>query len=307
MRKFFQFIGFMIFGLFIFGLFTMGSAISNLVGNGGTASVGKNSVLLLQLDGVILDGQKFLKDLRKYRELPEIKGVLIQVNSPGGVVGPSQEIYSEIKKTREVYKKPVVVSGSGLVASGAFYAAMGADKIITNPGTLMGSIGVIMEFANLSKLYDWAKIQRYVVKTGQYKDTGAEYREMREDEKKLLTTLMDDVLVQFKTAISQSRNMPMNKVTQYADGRIFTGQQAVELGFADQIGTLSDATEVIGELSGLGKKPEVFEAPADRESILQLLTSSADSKTGLDAISAIKKSMRLLGQPLFIMPGVWLE
>jgi protease-4 len=237
----------------------------------------------------------------------EVKGVLIQINSPGGVVGPSQEIYAEIKKTRDVYKKPVVVSGSGLVASGAFYAAMGADKIVTNPGTLMGSIGVIMEFANLSKLYDWAKIQRYAIKTGAYKDTGSEYREMREDEKKLLNVLMQDVLLQFKTAISQGRNMPMDKVNQYADGRIFTGREAVELGFADQVGTLSDAIEIVGELSGLGKRPEVFEAPKERESLLNILMEGAETRLNLNPVESIKSSLKLMGQPLFILPGVWLE
>ncbi len=305
MRKFFQIIGFIVFCLFVLGLFSIGSGLSSLVGK--EKKLGSDSVLMLELDGVILDGKKFLKDLRKYRALDEVKGILVQMNSPGGVVGPSQEIYSELKKTREVYKKPVVVSGSGLVASGAFYAAMGADKVITNPGTLMGSIGVIMEFANLSKLYDWAKIQRYVVKTGAYKDTGAEYREMREDEKKLLTTLMDDVLMQFKTAISQGRNMPMDKVTQYADGRIFTGKEAVELGFADQVGTLSDAIEVIGELSGLGKNPEIFEAPKEHESVLEFLMDGAESRLKLNPVESVKSTMKLMGQPLFILPGVWIE
>lgn len=310
MRKFFQVIGIIVFTLFVLGLFSIGSGISSLVGK--DKKLGKDSILLLELDGVILDGKQFLKDLRKYRELDEIKGILVQVNSPGGVVGPSQEIYSELKKTREVFKKPVVISGSGLVASGAFYAAMGADKVITNPGTLMGSIGVIMEFANLSKLYEWAKIQRYVVKTGAYKDTGAEYREMRDDEKKLLATLMDDVLMQFKTAISQGRNMPMDKVTQYADGRIFTGKEAVELGFADQVGTLSDAIEVVGELSGLGKKPEIFEAPKEHGSVLEFLMDGAESKLAgsslkLNPVESVKSTMKLMGQPLFILPGVWLE
>lgn len=305
MKKFFQVIGFIVFLFFVLGMLSIGSGLSSLMNH--EAKIKKEAILKIELDGVILDGKKFLKDLRKYRERKEIRGILVHMNSPGGVVGPSQEIYSELKKTREIFKKPVVVSGSGLVASGAFYAAMGADKVVTNPGTLMGSIGVIMEFANLSKLYDWAKIQRYVIKTGAYKDTGSEYRDMREDERKLLSSLMDSVLLQFKTAISEGRNLPMDKVTEYADGRIFTGEDAVALGFADQVGTLSDAIEIVGELSGLGKNPEIFDAPKERESLLQLFLDGADSKLKVNPVESVKESLKLMGQPLYILPGVWLE
>src|SRR5690606_15499687 len=122
--------------------------------------------LLMRMDGVIMDTKDFLKDLRKYAEESDIKGVLIAVNSPGGVVGPSQELYTELKRIREELKKPVVVSASSVLASGAYYMAVGANQIFVNAGILMGSIGVIMELANLSRLYDWAKVDRYVIKTG---------------------------------------------------------------------------------------------------------------------------------------------
>src|SRR3989344_1375324 len=164
MSKFFQAVGIIvIIGIVLFFV-VIGGTLSSLVKH--EDKISGNAIMKLELDGIIMDGKKFLKDLRKYREVPEIKGILVHMNSPGGVVGPSQEIYAELKRTKEVYKKPIVVSGAGLVASGAFYAAMAADKIVTNPGTLMGSIGVIMEFANLERLYDWAKIQRFVIKTG---------------------------------------------------------------------------------------------------------------------------------------------
>jgi protease-4 len=272
--------------------------------------VKEKAILSLELNGVIVDGKKFLKDLRKYREDDDIKGVLVQINSPGGVVGPSQEIYAELKRTREVYKKPVVVTGSGLVASGAFYSAMGADKFFVEPGTLTGSIGVIMEFANLEKLYDWAKIKRYVIKTGAYKDTGAEYREMRPDEKQLLEGTMQEVLAQFKKAIADGRKMPIERVSQYADGRIFTGETAVKLGFADQVGTFTDAVAEIGKLTKLGNKPELFEPPKDRDNILQMLISQGedeDSKTTLKGIGVITNQLKLLGQPLFMMKGSYFE
>lgn len=305
MRKFFQFIGAVVVIGFLISLLA-GGIFSSFMGK--KERIGGDAIMKLELDGVIMDGKRFLKDLRKYREVSEIKGILVQMNSPGGVVGPSQEIYAELKKTREVYQKPVVVAGSGLVASGAFYAAMAADKIVTNPGTLMGSIGVIMEFANLEKLYDWAKIKRFVVKTGAYKDTGAEYREMREDEKKLLQTLMDDVLMQFKKAIAEGRKMPLEKVTQYADGRIFTGEQAVALGFADQVGTMTDAVEILGEMTKLGKKPEIFEPPKEYDSFMEFLTSNQEqSSSEAQALRVMTNQLKTLGQPLFLMKGTFVE
>jgi protease-4 len=306
MRKFFQVVGvIVVIGVVVFFV-VVGGTISSFMKHEDKVS-GK-AILKLELDGAIMDGKTFLKDLKKYREVGDIKGILVHVNSPGGVVGPSQEIYSELKRTKEVYKKPVVVSGAGLVASGAFYAAMAADKIIVNPGTLIGSIGVIMEFANLEKLYDWAKVQRYVIKTGAYKDTGAEYRGMREDEKKLLQGLMDDVLLQFKKAIAEGRHMPLEKVTPYADGRIFTGQQAVELGFADQVGTLTDAEEVIGEMTNLGKKPEIFEPPKEYDSIMEFITSNqSESRSEVQAFKVLTNQFKLMGQPLFMMKGTFID
>ncbi|MES2769569.1 MAG: signal peptide peptidase SppA [Bdellovibrionota bacterium] len=305
MRKFFQFIGVVVVVGFLFTLLA-GGLFSSVFKS--KEHVSGNAIMKLELDGIIMDGKTFLKQLRKYREVPEIKGILVHVNSPGGVVGPSQEIYAELKRTKEVYKKPIVVSGSGLVASGAFYAAMAADKFVTNPGTLVGSIGVIMEFANLEKLYDWAKIKRFVIKTGAYKDTGAEYREMREDEKKFLQGLMDDVLLQFKKAIAEGRNLPMEKVTPYADGRIFTGEQAVALGFADQVGTYTDALEILGEMTKLGKNPEVFEPPREYDSIMEFITSNQEeSRSENKAINIMTNQLKMMGQPLFMMKGTFGE
>ncbi len=269
--------------------------------------IAKSSILFLQLEGVIIDGKEFLDDLEKYAKEPEIKGVLIQINSPGGVVGPSQEIYSEIKRVREQYKKPVVASVSSLAASGAYYSAVAADKIVTNPGSMLGSIGVIMEFANLEKLYEFAKIKRYVIKTGAYKDSGAEYRDMRDDEKMLFQELANEVLLQFKTAVAQSRKLPLETVSKIADGRVFTGEKAVAMGLADQIGTLTDATKLIGQLSGIGPEPELFSPPPKKSEMLRELF---DSKTSAPSIEKmVQRSLRALlhsktwGQPLLILPS----
>lgn len=265
----------------------------------------KNSILYLELEGVILDGEEFLSDLTKYAADDNIKGVLIRINSPGGVVGPSQEIYNEIKRVREKYHKPVVVSANALMASGAFYAAVAADKIFVNPGTLMGSIGVIMEFANLEKLYDWAKVKRFAITTGKYKDTGSDAREMRADEREFLQNLINEVHMQFKTAVAQSRNLNMDLVEANADGRIFTGETGVKLGFADQVGGLSDAVKAIGKLCNLGEEPELFD-PNESKKELRALLSGVSEKIHLSGFSSTDIKgifpLELFGKPLFLMP-----
>lgn len=304
--NFFKFIG-NIFALLFFVVVIVGVVSAfNLRDKGEKPP--KGSVLVLDLTGVIIDGKKFLKDLRKYRELEEIKAVLININSPGGVVGPSQEIYAEIKRVRDEFKKPVVAACSGLAASGAFYSAVAADKIVTNPGTLMGSIGVIMEFANLEKLYDWAKIKRYVIKTGEYKDTGADYRAMNEPERKLLEATMYEVLDQFKQAVAEGRNLPIEKVTAVADGRIFTGATAVKLGMADQLGTYTDALKLAAQLGGIEGEPHVFE-PSKFENSWRQILEQLEEESSSKITRAFKQATgtQLLGQPLFLMPGAQLQ
>lgn len=264
----------------------------------------KDSLLVLDLEGVIEDGEKFLEKLRKYRKDDKVKGVLVRINSPGGSVGPSQEIFAELKRTREEFKKPVVVAGLGLVASGAYYAAAAADKIVVNPGAMVGSIGVIMQFANLERLLDWAKVNRYVIKTGKFKDIGAEYRQMTNDEKVLLQELVDNVLEQFKSDIVAGRKMKRDVVDANADGRIFTGAQAVKLGFADQIGTFDDAKKIAGELSGLGSNPELFKPKNwTREEWRHMIFEEDEESHFSGILNRATASLRLQGQPLLIWPG----
>lgn len=263
----------------------------------------KPSLLVLDLSGVIIDGKKFLEDLREYRDEKNIKGIIVRVDSPGGVVGPSQEIFAELKRVRDELKKPVVISCGSMAASGAYYAAVAGDRIITNPGTLMGSIGVIMEFANLEKLYDWAKIQRYAIKTGPYKDSGAEYRPMTADEKALFQDLIDRVHAQFKEAVEKGRKLSREVVDKYSDGRVFTGETAVKLGFADQVGTFEDAVRIAGELSGLGKKPTLFEPPEEKPSFLEIIGSMEESAQLKKITQQVLPQQELLAKPLYLLPG----
>jgi protease-4 len=203
---------------------------------------------------------------------------------------------------REEFKKPVVAACSGLAASGAYYAAVAADQIYTNPGTLMGSIGVIMEFANLEKLYQWAKIERYSIKTGAYKDSGAEYRSMRDDERALFQNLANEVLAQFKAAVSEGRKLAPDIVDRYADGRVFTGQMAVRYGFADKVGTYTDALKALGGLTNLGDKPEVFSPPRKRPSFGDFFAEMS-AKLSLTDSTIKNLGIDLIGKPLYILPS----
>ena len=259
---------------------------------------GKALVLSVNLEGVILDSYEFLTNLRTHIQKDRVKAVIIRVNSPGGAVGPSQAIYSEIISLREEFKKPIIMSLEAVAASGAYYVSVGADKIVANPGTLMGSIGVIMNFANLENLYDWAKIKPYTLKTGKFKDTGTVYRSMTAEERRYMQALLEEVLEQFKSAIVEGRQLEASLVDENADGRVFTGARAVELGFADQIGNYSDAIALAEELAGV-EKLEVFEPkePLDFMSYLKGLESLWSGVRGYSVLIPHPST------PMYLMPS----
>jgi protease-4 len=249
---------------FISGLFFFVFVVSSYVffskgfeGKSHTASKAlfkKEGVALLEINGVIMDSKKALKSLKAFEENPQVKALVVRINSPGGAVAPSQEIYDAIRK----FPHPKVASMSSVAASGGYYIAVAADQIYSNPGTITGSIGVIMEFANLEKLYDWAKIKRFSIKTGKFKDSGAEYREMQPEERALLQGMVDDVLVQFKTAVAAGRKLTFDQVTPLADGRVFSGTQAREAKLVDELGGIDDAIAAAGKLGGIVGKPKVI-------------------------------------------------
>jgi protease-4 len=300
MKKLIQIIFIVMVVLFIGSILAGVGGIIALL-NPPDEKVEKASILALDLDGIIMDNKEIMEQLRKHRKDDRIKGVLIRIASPGGVVGPSQELYDEIKRTREEFKKPVVAFCSSVAASGAFYAAVGADKIVTTPGCLIGSIGAIMEFVNLEKLYDWAKVQRYAITTGKFKDAGAEYKPLSAEARQLFQEMLNDVLSQFKAAIATGRKLKPEFVDQYADGRVFTGLQAVKLGFADQVGTWDDARKMLGEMTGLGKDPEVFKVKKHR-AFMEIFEEASESRF-FGKVAGQLMHTDLNGKPLFILPG----
>ena len=282
--------------------FLVFGSIAGLVQGGNRIEITKkDSILLLELEGVILDGKKFVKELREYAPQEHVKGILVRVNSPGGVVGPSQEIYQEILRVREELKKPIYVSANGLMASGAFYAAMGATKIYANKGSLLGSIGVIMNFADLKELYEWAKIKRFNLSTGKFKDTGSDFRSMREDEKAYLESLLAESLEQFISDIAEGRGIDVEKIRPWADGRVFTGVFAKQQNFIDEVGGFSAAVQDLGELAGLGPSPHLFRPQKSPEDFLLLFEEQME---GLLPWGAVERKLQLhgLGQPMYLLP-----
>ena len=235
----------------LMGLFNKGNSR-------GKSKASRNSILALDLKGLLIEKQKFLNELRDFSQNEEVKGILIRMDSPGGSVALSQEIYYEFKRIREVLKKPVVISVGSMMTSGALYSAVGASSILVQAGTLVGSIGVIFPMMNLERLYDWAKVEPYSIKTGEFKDAGARFRQMTSRERVLFQDLVNELLEQFKSAILEGRKMRPEDLELYTDGRVFTGETAVSAGFADSLGTYSDAIELVGEMAGLGKKPKLF-------------------------------------------------
>ncbi|MFN3453608.1 MAG: signal peptide peptidase SppA, partial [Pseudobdellovibrio sp.] len=243
-------------------------------------------------------------------------------NSPGGAVGPSQEMYYEIIRAKKETKKPVICVSTGLIASGGYYASLACDKLLVAPGTMIGSIGVIMEFANLEDLYSWAKVKRYTITSGKFKDSGSEYRAMREDEKQLFQDMINEVYEQFKQAVADGRNLPLQTVTEYADGRVMTGATAVKLKFADELGTFEDAVRMAAQQAGLGDNYELFKPKKEKTSFFDLvmdqddeddlnaLNDLSDFKSALkkNSIEAVIKSVmktQYLNQPMYLMPGYW--
>jgi protease-4 len=229
-------------------------------------------VAVIEVKGVIMDSRKVLRNLKDADEDKTIKAVVVRLNSPGGAVAPSQEIYEAVKK----FKKPLVVSMASVAASGAYYIAAGSKKVYANAGTLTGSIGVIMEFMNLRKLYEWAKVERFSVKTGKFKDSGADWRDLSPEEREYFQALVMDTLSQFKGAVAEGRKLTPDEVSAVADGRVFTGTQALKLKLVDELGTLEDAVKYIGKEAGIKGKPKVVYPVRKIKGLQELLIGSQD-------------------------------
>lgn len=249
--------------------------LMKLVGKVGGKLAGIENVGVVKIEGIITDSASINESIRKFGKDENIKAIVLRINSPGGGVGPSQEIYEEVKKLRD--KKVVVASIGAVGASGGYYIACGADKIVANPGSITGSIGVIMEFLNLKELIEKLGMKGMVVKSGPLKDVGNPLRDMTEEERKLLKTLIDNIHYQFVDAVADGRKLERSKVEVIADGRIFSGEQAKELGLVDILGNFYDAIDVSAKISGIKGEPRLVYPPKKKISIIDLIKDEAKS------------------------------
>ncbi|MGI9533518.1 MAG: signal peptide peptidase SppA, partial [Thermodesulfobacteriota bacterium] len=253
MKKFFL----VLLALFI--LFIAYSIGTKRGSSGGFSLMSGNKVAVLNIQDVIFDSDKYLESLNKIRKNKSIKAIVVRINSPGGAVGPSQEIYGELENIKS--KLPVVASMGSVAASGGYYIACAADTIYANPGTITGSIGVIAQFLSYKDLLEWAKIDVEVIKSGEFKDVGSPLRTMNEEEKKYMQNLIDNVHEQFKTTVEITRGINKNRINEISDGKIFSGEQALNLKLVDELGNLNDAISYAAEQGGIKGDPEVVHFP----------------------------------------------
>jgi len=223
----------------------------------GDFMTSQDKVACVELYGPILNSKDIVSQLKKYRKNKSINAVVLRIESPGGTIGASQEIYEEVKKIRES-GKIIVASLGNIAASGGYYVACGADKIVANPGTVTGSIGVIAEFFNISELADKFGIKFETVKSGKFKDSGSPFRTLTTEERKYFQKLIDDSFQQFVEVVHQEREIDKEKLLKIADGRIFTGQQAKELNLVDELGSYEDAISLTIKMAGISEDARII-------------------------------------------------
>lgn len=230
-------------------------------------------IQVVDVEGELFQSRPILDQLKRYEDSNSVKAILLNIDSPGGGVAVSQEIYAEIKRLREKKDKTIVAYLSSTGASGAYYIACAADRIVANPGTIVGSIGVIAEWVNYAELLEWAKVKDVVFKTGEFKDSGSASRPLTENERKYFQGLIDDMYVQFVEAVSSGRKLDLQEVRAVADGRVFTGRDAKEKKLIDEMGNFQDAVDLTAKLAGISGKPRLLRLNRQRVTLLDVLTT----------------------------------
>lgn len=253
-----------------------------LEGESPTLSPLSARVGLVEIAGGIDDSAPYVEQLDRMQRDSSVRAVVIRLDSPGGGVAASQEIYEAVRKVHES-GKPVVASMGGVAASGAYYVACAADSIVANPGTLTGSIGVIMSFPNTEELFRKVGLKFEVIKTGKYKDVGSMWRPMTDDERTLLHDVLANVYDQFIDAVSEGRNLNREDILPYADGRIFTGDQALGYGFVDRLGDLDDAIRMAGKMARIEGRPVVVRKERRKVSLFSFLDEKLNEVTGISS------------------------
>jgi protease-4 len=269
-------------------------ALSLVLAYGGSESgdfAFGNRIQVVDIEGVLSDSRPIIEQLKRYEDTKSVPAILLNVDSPGGGVAASQEIYTEIKRLREKKHKIIVAYMSSVGASGAYYVSCPADKIIANPGTIVGSIGVIAEWVNYGDLYEWAKLKDVTFKTGEFKDTGSPTRPLTEREKTYFQGLIDEMYVDFVDAVAAGRKLDVEAVRAVADGRVFTGRDAKQKKLIDEIGNFQDAVDLTATLAGITGKPNLLRSMRERVTLLDLLTGDV-SQMNLFGGQGLKSRVR---------------
>ncbi len=242
-------------------------------GDEGTEFAFSDRIQVIDVDGELVESRSILDQLKRYEDSNSVKAILLNIDSPGGGVAVSQEIFAEIRRLREKKDKIAVAYLSSTGASGAYYVACAANKIVANPGTIVGSIGVIAEWVSYADLLEWAKLKEIVFKTGEFKDTGSATRALTENERKYFQGLIDDMYVQFVEAVASGRKLDLQEVRSLADGRVFTGRDAKERKLIDEIGNFQDAVDLTAKLAGISGKPRLIRVNRRRVTLMDVLTT----------------------------------
>jgi protease-4 len=230
-----------------------------------------DKIAVVDLEGVIISPKDFVEQLRKYADDSSIKAIVIHVNSPGGGAAASEEIYREVLRVRDTKKKVIVASIETVGASGAYYVSSATNKIFADEASIVGSIGVIAQWVNYEELMKWAKLKDITIKAGAFKDTGSPTRALTPAEREYLQGLIDNMHTQFIHSVAKGRNLKDADVRALADGKVWTGQQALPLKLVDQIGDFRAALEDTAKSVGIKGEPTVVRPEKERKSVLDLL------------------------------------
>jgi len=237
---------------------------------------------VVEVIGPITDSKKAVQNIRRFVKDDNIKALVIRVDSPGGSVGPSQEIYDAVKKAKAI--KPLVVSMGSTAASGGYYIACGADTVFANPGTITGSIGVITQVITVDKLVEKADIEVHTVATGKFKDSGSPFKEFSVDDEVYFRSMIDDIYDQFVEDVAACRKLDETKVRELADGRVYTGRQAKKNKLVDELGSMQDAVDFVAKKAKLDGEPTLVYPPEETSFLSQALSASVDN-----AIDTVQK------------------
>jgi len=253
-------IGIIIAGSFLITIGFFGLMFIGLMAEGGDISFGGfgTRIAVIEVFGSITESESVVRQLKKWGESGSVRAIVLHIDSPGGGVAPSQEIYNEILRVRSEDEKLVLASMSSVAASGGYLIACACDRIMANPGTITGSIGVILQFPTLGELFDKVGIAYETVKSGELKDVGSMDRRMTAEERRMLTAMVRDTYEQFVEIVAEGREMDIDYVRRYADGSIFSGRQALEIGLIDTLGGFEDAVRMAGEMAGIEGEPETI-------------------------------------------------